>query len=153
VNRIDEVDRLLAKSSDGSNPTAEAIVDIFRDVQNVAVVGLSRDLEKPARRVPSYLAAKGFNIIPVNPNADRLLGKRSWPSLDDVPEALDMVLVFRPPDEAAAIVAQAAARPEKPVIWLPAGIQSPEAVEAARASGSIVVQDVCVFRMHRVLIG
>jgi predicted CoA-binding protein len=153
VNRIGEIERLLAKSSDGSNPTAEVLVELFRDVQRIAVVGLSRDLEKPARRVPSYLAAKGFDVIPVNPKADRLLGQKSWRSLDEVPEPVDMVVVFRPSAEAAAVVEQATSRPDQPVIWLPTGIRAPEAVEAARAAGHTVVQDVCVFQVCRVLVG
>ena len=153
MNRIDEVERLLAKSSDGSNPTAQVLVEIFRDVQHIAVVGLSRDLEKPSRRVPSYLAAKGFDVIPVNPRADRLLGRRSWPSLDEVPEPVDMVLVCRPSAEAGTVVEQATSRPERPVIWLPSGTRAPEAVETARAAGHTVIQDVCVFRAHRVLVG
>lgn len=153
VNRIAEVERLLEKSSDGSNPDAGALIEILRDVQYIAVVGLSRYLEKPARRVPSYLAAKGFDVIPVNPKADRLLGRRSWPALADVPDPLEMVLVFRPSEEAADIVEQAMARPEHPLIWLQAGIRAPEAVARARAEGFTVVQDLCVFRVHRVLVG
>lgn len=153
MNRIAEIQRLLEKSSDGSNPTAEALVEILRDVQHIAVVGLSRYLEKPARRVPSYLAAKGFDVIPVNPKADRLLGRRSWHTLGEVPDALDMVLVFRPAPEAADVVEQAMARPERPVIWLQAGIRAPEAVANARAAGHVVVHDLCIFRVHRVLVG
>jgi predicted CoA-binding protein len=153
VNRIVEIQRLLEKSSDESNPTAEALVEILRDVQHIAVVGLSRYLEKPARRVPSYLAAKGFDVIPVNPRADRLLGRKSWHSLEDVPGPVDMVLIFRPSPEASEIVEQAMARPEHPVIWLQSGIHAPEAVAAGRAAGHTVVQDLCIFRVHRALIG
>jgi len=152
VNRIAEIQRLLEKSSDESNPTAEALVEILRDVQHIAVVGLSRYLEKAARRVPSYLAAKGFDVIPVNPMAERLLGRKSWPSLADVPEPVDLVLVFRPSEEAGDVVEDGMARPEHPVIWLQAGIRAPEAVATARAAGHTVVQDLCIFRVHRVLV-
>ena len=120
-------------------------------VLHIAVVGLSRNLEKAARRVPSYLAAKGYDVIPINPNAERLLGRVSYPSLEDVPGAIDLVVIFRPDAEAGHFVTEAMNHPEKPAIWLQTGIRSVEAVNAARKDGRTVVQDLCIFRVHRVL--
>jgi predicted CoA-binding protein len=152
VNRDRELGRLLAASSDRENPSPEALIALLDAVRHIAVVGLSRYLEKAARRVPSYLAAKGFDVIPVNPNAKRLLGRTSFASLDQVPEPVDLVLVFRPSEEAAAIVHQALTRPDQPAIWLQTGVVSREAVAAARSAGRAVIQDLCIFRVHRVLI-
>lgn len=152
VNGLTELRRLLEASSDERNPSAEELEQLMRDVQRIAVVGLSRDLEKPARRVPSYLAAKGYDVVPVNPNADRLLGETSYPVLSDVPEPVDLVLIFRPSEVAGAFVEEAMRRPEEPVIWLQTGIRAEPEVEAARAAGRTVVQDLCIFRVHRVLI-
>lgn len=141
----------LSASSDPDNPSAESIATLLRSVQHIAVVGLSRNLEKAARRVPSFLAAKGYDVIPVNPNADRLLGRVSYPALDDVPEPVDLVLVFRRSEVAGPIVHRAMHRPEEPAIWLQVGIRAPDEVDAARDAGRTVVQDLCIFRAHRVL--
>ena len=152
VNRERELRRLLKASSDRDNPSPDALAALLKDVQHIAVVGLSRYLEKAARRVPSYLAAKGFDVIPVNPNAERLLGRRSYPTLDDVEEPVDLVLIFRPSAVAAGVVEDALRRPEKPAIWLQTGIVADEAATVARSAGRTVVQDLCIFRAHRVLI-
>ena len=152
VNRDRELRRLLKASSDRDNPSPEALAALLQDVQHIAVVGLSRYLEKAARRVPSYLAAKGFDVIPVNPSAERLLGRRSYPTLAEVEEPVDLVLIFRPSAVAAEIVEAALNRPEKPAIWLQTGVVANDAATAARSAGRTVVQDLCIFRVHRVLI-
>lgn len=143
--------RTLEASSDPENPGADEMQRLLDRVRKVAVVGLSRDPSKAARRVPSYLAAKGYDVIPVNPNADRILGKAAVDSLDDVHEPVDMVLVFRPSEEAGGVIRQAAARPERPVIWLQEGIRSDDAAREARSDGLVVVQDLCVYKVHRAL--
>ncbi len=152
MNKERELRRLLRGSSDPDNPTPEQLESLLHDVRHIAVVGLSRYLEKPARRVPSYLAAKGFDVIPVNPNAARLLGRRSYARLEDVEETVDLVLVFRPPAEAAAVVRAALAHDDEPAIWLQTGVTAPEAVLEARSAGRTVVQDLCIFRVHRALV-
>jgi len=153
VNKQRELRRLLNGSSDPDNPTPERIEALLHDARHIAVVGLSRDPEKAARRVPSYLAAKGFDVIPVNPNATRLLGRRSYPSLEAVEEPVDLVLVFRPSEDAGGVVEAALAREEAPAIWLQTGIVSAEAARKARSAGRTVVQDLCIFRVHRALFG
>ncbi|NNF13945.1 MAG: CoA-binding protein [Gemmatimonadetes bacterium] len=151
VNTLVELERLLDESSDPDNPPAERLVELLTNAQTIAVVGLSRNLEKPARRVPSYLAAKGFDVIPVNPHADRLLGRRSYATLSEVEEPVDLVLIFRPSEEAGPFVREAVRRKEEPSIWLQTGVRSEEEVLDARIRGRIVVQDLCIFRVHRVL--
>ena len=146
-----ELERLLDESSDPENPPAERLVELLTDTQTIAVVGLSRNLEKAARRVPSYLAAKGFDVIPVNPSAERLLGRRSYPTLSEVEETVDLVLIFRPSDEAGPFVEEAVRRDEQPAIWLQTGVRSEREVLDARIRGRTVVQDLCIFRVHRVL--
>lgn len=151
MTKIDEVRRLIASSSDPDNPSAEAVIDMLRVAQRVAVIGLSRDALKPARRVPSYLAAKGYDVIPVNPHAERILGRKAYPALEDVPRPVDLVLVFRPSSEAGPFVDAAVAHPDEPAIWLQTGIRSGAAVDRAREAGRFTVQDLCIFRVHRVL--
>ncbi len=153
VDRLAQIRRLLRGSSDPENPGAEELMELMDDVQHIAVVGLSRNLEKAARRVPSYLAAKGYDVIPVNPFASRLLGRTSYSALADVPAPVDLVLVFRPSEVAGPFVEEAHARSDEPAIWLQTGVRSEDEITAARNAGRIAVQDLCIFRVHRALIG
>lgn len=148
---LEPLSRVLDQSSDPDNPGAREIHGILTSVRTIAVVGLSRDPTKAARRVPSYLAAKGYDVIPVNPNAERILGKEVREHLDEVDERVDMVLVFRPSDEAGDVIRDAAKRPEAPIVWLQEGIRSDEAAAEARQKGLTVVQDLCSFKAHRSL--
>lgn len=147
----DPLERLLMQSSDRDNPGAEEVRELLGSVRTIAVVGLSRDPRKAARRVPSYLAAKGYEVIPVNPHAERILGKTAVDRLGEVEETVDLVLVFRPSSQAGEIVREAAARPEEPAIWLQEGIRADRATEEARARGLTVIQDLCAFKAHRTL--
>lgn len=151
MGNLQEVRRLLTASSDEDNPSAEELQKLFKRVERVAVIGLSRFPEKAARRVPSYLAAKGYDIIPVNPHADRIFGRKVYARLADVPDEVDLVIVFRPSSEAGPFVEEAAQRPERPTIWLQEGILADTEVAAARADGITVVQDLCAFKVHRAL--
>jgi predicted CoA-binding protein len=143
--------RVLEESSDPGNPGPDEVLQIVREASRVAVVGASRDPAKAARRVPSYLAANGKEVIPINPNPARIFGKPTRPSLADVTEPVDIVLMFRPSDQVGPFVLQAAARPERPVIWLQEGIRSDAEVQQARAMGLTVVQDLCIYKVHRLL--
>lgn len=143
--------RALEQSSDPLNPGPSEMRRILEETSTIAVVGLSRDPTKAARRVPSYLAAKGYEVIPVNPNADRIFGKPARADLDEVHESVDMVLVFRPSEEAGDVLRQASLRPEQPVVWLQEGIRNDSAAEEARERGVTVVQDLCIYKVHRTL--
>jgi uncharacterized protein len=151
MDAVERLQNMLDESQDRDNPGPEALRTIMESVRTVAVVGISRNPEKAARRIPAYLAAKGYDVIPVNPFVDEVLGKKVRPSLADVTEPVDMVLVFRPSQEAATVVEAAMQRPEKPVIWLQEGIQADEAAARARAQGLSVVQDLCVYKAHKAL--
>ena len=143
------LDALLQESSDPANPDAAELLYIVRSVRTIAVVGISRDPAKAARRVPSYLATKGYDILPVNPFATRILGRPARRSLAEVAEPVDMVVIFRPSEEAGTHLAEAAARPESPVVWLQQDIRADEEAAEARARGIRVVQDLCAYRAHR----
>jgi len=141
--------RLLEVSSDLANPAPEVLVELFEKMRKIAVVGLSRDPMKPARRVPSYLAARGYDVIPVNPYADRILGREAYHTLGEVEIPVDLVLIFRPTGKAGPFVTEAAARPERPAIWLQEGIHADAEVTEARNEGLVVVQDLCAYKVHR----
>ncbi len=151
MSELDRIAHLLAESGDAENPGPEALRDLVRRIHRVAVVGISRNPLKDARRVPSYLAAKGMDIFPVNPFAEWLLGRPARPQLSAVVEAVDLVLLFRPSAEAGPLIAEAARRPERPAVWLQEGIRSDAAARAARGDGIPVVQDLCLFKAHRAL--
>lgn len=151
MQRLSALRRILAESSDPANPTAEKIEALFQRLHRLAVVGLSRDPAKAARRVPSYLAAKGYEIIPVNPHAERILGRQAVATLAQVEEQLDLVVIFRPSAEAGALIEEAAARPGRPAIWLQEGIRADAEAGAARAQGRLVVQDLCTYKVHRAI--
>jgi len=115
---------------------------VLRDYSVIAVVGLSRDPRKAAHAVPAGLQAAGFRIIPVNPEAQELLGERAYPSLAEIPFPVDVVLVFRPARFAPAIAEQAVAIGAK-ALWLQQGIYSSEARAIARDAGLRYVEDRC----------
>lgn len=149
MTNLTALDVLLRESSDPANPDAAGLLDIMRSVRTIAVVGMSRDRAKAARRVPSYLAAKGYDVLPVNPFATRILGRPARKSLAEVTEPVDMVVIFRPSAEAGTHLAEAAARPERPVVWLQQEIRADEEAAEARARGIRVVQDMCTYQVHR----
>ncbi|MSR22496.1 MAG: CoA-binding protein [Gemmatimonadetes bacterium] len=149
MSALDRLTHLLAQSVDAGNPPARQVFEALARTRTIAVVGLSRDPDKAARRVPSYLATKGYDLIPVNPKADRILGREALDHLDRVTDPVDLVLVFRPSAEAGAVIDAAAARPEAPTIWLQEGIRADLEAERARGRGLTVVQDLCIFKVHR----
>ena len=149
MDPLTQVRRMLSSSSDSANPSAEELSDLLDVVQRIAVVGLSRDPTKAARRVPSYMAAKGYDVIPVNPNATRLLGRPVYDTLSQVPDPVDMVMFFRPSSQVGPFVEEAMSRSATPSLWLQQGIRADDEINAARDRGHICVQDLCVFRVHR----
>jgi predicted CoA-binding protein len=122
------------------------------DYKRVAVVGCSSTPGKDAHDIPSYLDRQGYEIIPVNPYADEVLGKETYDSLEDVPGDIDIVEVFRPSEEVSGIVDSALTREDVNVIWLQLGIHDDEAVERAEAAGKRVVQDRCMKPEHQRLV-
>ncbi len=119
-------------------------------LKNIAVVGISRDPNKDAHIVPRYLMESGYNIIPVNPFADEILGRKVYKSLKDVPDdvRIDVVDVFRPSDQVLPIVKEAIEKGVQ-VIWLQLGIYNREAVEEARRHGIKVVYNRCMMQEHK----
>lgn len=116
---------------------------ILREFRSIAVVGLSRDPSKAAHAIPARLQRAGFRIIPVNPFVDTLLREKSYASLAEVPFSVEVVLVFRPSEEAAA-VAKAAVGIGAKALWLQQGIVSAEARQIAEAAGMLYVEDRCM---------
>ena len=115
---------------------------VLESAQTVAVVGCSTNPSKAAHRIPSWLQAAGFTILPVHPSADEILGAPAVPRLADLDEAPDLVVVFRPSAEAADVTRQAVEVGVK-AVWLQLGIRSDEAQQIAADAGIDFVQDRC----------
>lgn len=127
--------------------TDEQIKKIL-SLKKVAVVGMSRSDDKAAHFVPKYLSENGFDIIPVNPSADEILGKKSYASVSDIPNSVDVVDIFRPSEEVLPFVKDAIKKKPK-VIWLQEGIHNEEAEELARKEGIDVVFNRCMLAEHQ----
>jgi predicted CoA-binding protein len=125
---------------------------VLERYRTVAVVGASTDPEKAAHQIPRLLKEAGFRVIPVNPSADEILGERTYKTLADIPEPVEVVDVFRPADEAPAIARQAVEIGAK-ALWLQLGIRSDEARQIAEDEGLDYVEDHCMgaeTRRHRI---
>ncbi len=134
----------------------DQIKDLLKKYKVIAVVGLSKELEKDSHRVSAYLKQHGYRIVPVNPFADEVLDEKSYPSLLDIPpeiqKTIEIVNIFRPAKDVPPIVEQAIKLKQiygKPfVVWMQLGIVNEQAAEAARRAGLIVVMDKCLMIEH-----
>ena len=126
--------------------TDEEIKRIFT-LKKIAVVGMSKHSTKAAHFVPKYLSEQGFDITPVNPNSDEILGKKSYPDISSLDYSIDVVDVFRPSEQVLPVV-QAAIKKKPKVIWLQEGIHNIEAEELARSDGIMVVFNRCMLAEH-----
>lgn len=126
--------------------------EILRSAKTVATVGLSSNPEKDSYSVAQYLKTQGYRVIPVNPTATEILGETSYPDLESVPEKIDVVQVFRKPEDVPP-VAESAVKVGAKAVWMQEGIINEEAAQKARAAGLQVVMDACMRETHKRLIG
>lgn len=116
--------------------------------RRVAVVGMSRDPSKDAHMVPRYLMRHGYDIVPVNPLAGEILGRRSYPSASAVDGPIDVLCVFRPSGQVLPVILDVL--PKRPrAVWLQEGIHNAKAEEVAGRSGAEVVFNRCMLAEHR----
>jgi predicted CoA-binding protein len=132
------------------NPSDEALKQLLTDATTIAIVGASSNPEKASHGVMQKLQRAGYRVIPVNPRETEILGERSYPSLVDVPERIDIVDVFRRAEDTPGIADEAATIGAK-VLWLQSGISSEEAAERAAKGGLVTVMDACIGAMHSLL--
>jgi len=128
----------------------DEIKQLLRDTSVIAVVGLSPNPDSDSHRVARYMQAKGYRIIPVNPRADEVLGEKSYPSLRDVQEKVDMVNVFRRPEFLPEIV-DAAVEIGAKSLWTQLGIVDEASTRRAKDAGLDVITDRCLMVEHRSL--
>lgn len=126
----------------------EMMQEILDSTETIASVGLSGSEEKASHWVAVYLQGQGFRVIPVNPTMDKILGEKSYPDLESIPEKIDVVQLFRP-SEAVMPFVESAIKIGAKVVWMQEGIENEEAAQLARESGLKVVMDACMRATHQ----
>jgi uncharacterized protein len=128
------------------------VEDILKNSRTVAMVGLSSNKERPSNLVGRYLKEHGYRIIPVNPNEKTVLRHKSYPDLASIPVKVDVVDIFRRPEDVPPIVKDAIKIGAK-AVWMQEGIKNAGAAALARKAGLKVVQDKCMRKQHIRLYG
>jgi predicted CoA-binding protein len=124
-----------------------AIPDLLRKSRTIAVVGLSSKKFRPSYGVAEYMQEQGYRIIPVNPNESEVLGEKTYRSIEDVPEHIDIVDIFRRSEFVGPIV-ESAIRVGANAVWMQEGVVHEEAAQKARDAGLAVVMDRCILKEH-----
>lgn len=127
--------------------TDEEIRKIY-NFKNIAVVGMSRDPAKAAHSVPKYMIERGYNVIPVNPSAVEILGRRTYSSVSDIKSQVDIIDVFRPSEDVYPVVDDSIRKPGIRVIWLQEGIHNSDAEKIARDNDIDFVFNRCIMAEH-----
>jgi hypothetical protein len=133
---------------DTDNYLDNEIKDFYK-FKNIAVVGMSKNEEKPSHYVPRYLSEHGYNIIPVNPTTDKILNKKSYNHVSEIKEVIDIVDIFRKSEDVKEVVIDALKKTGIKVIWLQKGIFSPESGNLANKQGIAFVYNRCMLEEHQ----
>ena len=138
-----------------SDSHSDSEIKRFYQFKNIAVVGMSKNEDKAAHFVPKYLIEHGYNVIPVNPTLTKeILERKSYPSIADVQEKIDVVDIFRRSEDVPAVVDDAIKKKDGiKVIWMQQGIYNEEAEKKAKENGIDVVYNRCMMTEHMRLLG
>jgi predicted CoA-binding protein len=131
----------------GVNVTSKEIEEILNSIKTIAIVGMSPKHDRESNHVAKYLMAKGYKIIPVNPTYDKILGRRSYASVLEIPEEIDAVDIFRKSEAVPEIVNDAIKKGTK-VIWMQEGIINNDAAKTACEANMKVVMNRCMKKEH-----
>ena len=131
-----------------SPPKTDPIRDLLQRAKTIAVVGLSDSPMRPSYGVSAYMQSQGYKIIPVNPSISEALGEKSYASLAEIPDKIDIVNIFRRSEYVPEIVDQAIEL-EIPAVWMQEGVINPTAAEKAEKAGIFVTMDLCILKEHR----
>jgi len=130
------------------DPSSDEQIRDILSLNKVVVVGMSKNSSKAAHYVPKYLSDNGYDITPVNPTADQILGKKCYNSISEIDEEIDIVDVFRPSDHVLPVIQEAIKKKPK-VIWLQEGIHNSEAEDLAKKAGIKVIFNRCMLAEHQ----
>jgi predicted CoA-binding protein len=128
-------------------PSGNPVLEILKTSKTIAVVGLSSRRMRPSYGVAEYMQSAGYRIIPVNPNETEVLGEKSYARLDDVPEHVEIVDIFRRSEYVPDIV-ESAIRIGARAIWMQEGVFHSAAAARAREAGLFVIEDCCILKEH-----
>ena len=131
-----------------SRPETDPIRELLQRSKTIAVIGLSDSPMRPSYGVSAYMQSRGYRIIPVNPRIDEALGEKSYASLAEVPEKIDIVNIFRRPEYVPEIVDQAIEL-KIPAVWMQEGVIHQKAAEKAEKAGIFVAMDLCILKEHK----
>ncbi|MGH9445807.1 MAG: CoA-binding protein [Terriglobia bacterium] len=120
---------------------------ILTRFKTLAVVGLSPKPSRPSHGVAAYMRAHGYRVIPVNPNTDSVFNERCYASLAEIPEPVDVVVIFRRAEFVPEVV-ESAIRKRARVVWMQEGIRNPQAARRARQAGLQAIEDRCILKEH-----
>ena len=126
------------------------IPDLLKSAHTIAVVGLSSNPMRPSNGVSAHMQRAGYRIIPVNPNETEVLGEKAYARLEEVPEKIDIVDIFRRSEVVPEIV-ESAIKIGAKAVWMQEDVINEEAAERGRAAGLDVVMDRCILKEHRKL--
>jgi predicted CoA-binding protein len=136
------------------NPPDSELRDLLRAAKTIAVVGIKADPREDAHRVPLYMQARGYRILPVSPKCSEVLGEPCVARLADLGETPDLVNLFRAPRHVAAHADEILALAPRPrAVWLQLGIRDDASAERLEQAGIRVIQDLCLMVEHRRLLG
>ncbi len=142
----------MSKHSMDMNDIDKNSDDVLKGIygfKNIAVVGMSPTEGKPSNYVPKYLIEKGYNVIPVNPIYEEILGNKSYPKVSDIPHQVDIVDIFRKSDDVLPVVQDATLKNGVKVIWMQLGIYNREAREIAEKKDISVIYNRCILKEHQ----
>ena len=130
------------------DPSSDEQIREILSLNKVVVVGMSKNSSKAAHYVPKYLSDNGYDITPVNPTTDEILGKKCYRSISEIDGEIDIVDIFRPSDQVLPVIEEAIQKKPK-VIWLQQGIHNSEAEDLAKKAGIKVIFNRCMLAEHQ----
>jgi len=122
----------MANATSKTDTHSDSELRAIYALKNIAVIGMSKNEEKPSNFVPKYLIEHGFNVIPVNPTYTEIMGKKSYQTISQIPDLIDIVDVFRKSEDVPAVVMEAVKKPGIKVVWMQEGIYNEEAEARAK---------------------
>jgi len=130
------------------DPSSDQQIREILSLNKVVVVGMSKHSSKAAHYVPKYLSENGYDVTPVNPTTDEILGKKCYSSISEIDDDIDIIDVFRPSDQVLPVIQEAIKKKPK-VIWLQEGIHNSEAEDMAKKAGIKVIFNRCMLAEHQ----
>lgn len=133
------------------NPDDATLNKLLTEAKTIAIYGCSPKPERTSYQITAFLIEQGYNVIPVHPKAETILGQKVYPKLTDIPVHVDIVNVFRRA-EFTPDVAKQAVQIRADVLWLQQGIINKESYAIAKNRGIIPIMDLCIAIVHRLLV-